>query len=117
MLRPADPLASPLSSGNVLKLSGSGNYLELPAALFEGLNTATLECRVKWHTFEGNQHVFEFDAAKRVKVGNPSGQPNLEFFAAALGDDVPRRSTTVPRACHALLAKSELSMRVAKVSQ
>src|ERR1043166_3076190 len=76
-------LASPLGSGNVLALGGNGNYLELPAGLFQGLNTATLECWVKWHTFTGNQHVFEFDAAKRVKVGNRVGQADLEFVAAA----------------------------------
>ncbi len=67
----------------VLTLAGNGNYLELPAELFQGLNVATLECRVKWHSFAGNEHVFEFDAAKRVKVGNRLGQSDLEFVAAA----------------------------------
>src|SRR6266550_3338072 len=71
------------SSERVLTLGGNGNYLELPAELFQGLNVATLECRVKWHSFAGNEHVFEFDAAKRVKVGNQVGQPDLEFVAAA----------------------------------
>src|SRR5262249_49603691 len=61
---------------------GNGNYLELPPSLFTGLNEATLECRVKWHTFDGNQHVFEFDAAKRVKVGNLAGTADLSFQAA-----------------------------------
>src|ERR1041384_2139882 len=65
---------SPLGAGGVLTLTGNDNYLELPAAVFRGLNVATLECWVKWHTFTGNQHVFEFDAAKRVKVGNAAGQ-------------------------------------------
>src|SRR5215471_16919667 len=73
---------SPLGSGNVLKLSRNGNYLQLPDQLLRGLNTATLECWVKWDAFNGNQHVFEFDAAKRVKVGNDAGKPDLQFYAA-----------------------------------
>src|SRR5215831_5222393 len=52
---------SPLGAGGALALTGNSNYLQLPAELFQGLNVATLECRVKWHTFTGNQHVFEFD--------------------------------------------------------
>src|SRR5437016_7652976 len=47
---------SPLSGGGVLTLSGKGNYLELPAELFIGLNEATLECWVKWHSFTANEH-------------------------------------------------------------
>src|SRR6266550_3192505 len=74
---------SPLGSGNVLTLTGNGNYLDLPAEPFEGLTVATLECWVKWHTFARNEHVFEFDAAKRVKVGNVAKKPDLEFIAAA----------------------------------
>ncbi len=83
----------------VLTLAGNGNYLELPAELFQGLNVATLECRVKWHSFAGNEHVFEFDAAKRVKVGNRVGQPDLEFMAAAPPTDAPpnpQPPSTVP---------------------
>src|SRR5712671_5576065 len=75
--------ALPLGTGSVLTLSGNGNYLELPPEPFSRLDEATLECWVKWHTFAGNEHVFEFDAAKRVKVGNRLGQSDLEFVAAA----------------------------------
>jgi hypothetical protein len=74
-----EPSVSPLGLGNVLTLDGGGNYLDLPAAPFENLSEATLECWVKWHTFDRNEHVFEFDAAKRVKIGNDSGKPDLEF--------------------------------------
>jgi len=70
--------ALPLGTGSVLTLSGNGNYLELPPEPFSRLDEATLECWVKWHTFAGNEHVFEFDAAKRIKVGNRVGQPDLE---------------------------------------
>ena len=56
----------PAFTNRVLELGGNGNYLELPAELFQDLAEATLECRVKWHSFTGNQHVFEFDAEKRV---------------------------------------------------
>src|ERR1051326_4373059 len=85
---------SPLGASGVLTLTGNGNYLKLPAELFQGLNVATLECWVKWHTFTGNQHVFEFDAAKRVKVGNRAGQPDLDFWAAV--PETPTPTNTQP---------------------
>jgi len=81
--------ALPLGTGSVLTLSGNGNYLELPPEPFSRLDEATLECWVKWHTFAGNEHVFEFDAAKRVKVGNRLGQADLEFVAAAPPANAP----------------------------
>src|SRR5262245_17147678 len=70
------------TTSKVLALNGTRNYLDLPREACRGLNVATLECRVKWHTFAGNEHVFEFDAAKRVKVGNRANQPDVEFIAA-----------------------------------
>ena len=82
---PALPVGSSftnLTFRNVLTLTGNGNYLELPPSLFAGLNEATLDCGVKWHTFEGNHHFFEFDAAKRVKVGNAVDKPDLHFYAS-----------------------------------
>src|SRR5262249_13072972 len=75
-------------------LSGGGNYLDLPSEPFQGLTVSTFECWVKWDTFAGNQHVFEFDAAKRVKVGNGWNQPDLEFRAAA--PELTTRTTAQP---------------------
>src|SRR6266550_3494789 len=103
--QPGGPSSSPLGSGNVLTLGGNGNYLELPAAPFQGLETATLECWVKWRSFTGNQHVFEFDAAKRVKVGNRVGQADLEFQAAGPPANAPSNAQP-PRGVPAQLANN-----------
>jgi hypothetical protein len=73
----------------VLRLSGNGNYLELPSKPFQNLNEATFECWVKWQSFKTNEHVFEFDAAKRVKVGNKAGTADLEFTAAVPDSAAP----------------------------
>ena len=73
----------------VLTLGGNGNYLELPSEMFQRLNAATFECRVRWESFAGNEHVFEFDAAKRVKVGNRAGSADLELLAAPLAPSAP----------------------------
>src|SRR5882724_2489054 len=82
----------PAGFENALTLTGNGNYLELPEEVFQGLKEATLECWVKWRTFKGNEHVFEFDAAKRVKVGNKTGTPDLESQAASVSGDVTANS-------------------------
>src|SRR4030095_6924698 len=76
--------AVPAPEVRLLTLSGNGDYLELPSEIFQGLSAATFECWVKWRTFKGNEHVFEFDAAKRVKVGNKVGTADLELQAASL---------------------------------
>src|SRR4029453_16126517 len=73
----------------VLTLAGNGDYLELPSQLFRGLNEATFECWVKWKSFKTNEHVFEFDAAKRVKVGNKTGTADLELIAAVPDSAAP----------------------------
>ncbi len=80
------PSAAPFVAAaepRVLTLGGGGNYLELPADMFQGLNAATFECWVKWESFKANEHVFEFDAAKRVKVGNKPGAADLQLQAAS----------------------------------
>jgi hypothetical protein len=85
----ADEALAAAPTSRVLTLSGNGNYLELPLEPFKGLKAATLECWVQWHSFAGNEHVFEFDATKRVKVGNKGGTADLEFLAANLVPGAP----------------------------
>ena len=53
--------ATASATGNrSLNLNGEGSYFELPANAFNNLNEATIECWVKWDSFQNSSRVFDF---------------------------------------------------------
>ena len=98
----------PETFSKALVLGGGGSYLQLPPALFRNLGTATVECWAYWDTLNEQGHVFEFDAAQRIKVVNNSRTPNLEIVAAsaerARNFSVERTGAVIPRRWHHIAA-------------
>ena len=97
-----------LAFTKALELKNGGNYLTLPHGLFQDLPAATVECWARWDTFNEQAHVWEFDAAKRIKVVNDSKTPDLGLWAADMGatasDNVKRKGALTVGRWHHLAA-------------
>jgi signal transduction histidine kinase/DNA-binding response OmpR family regulator/ligand-binding sensor domain-containing protein len=64
----ASPPGFSLMSWNnrVLELDGDGDYVELPAAAFSELDSATVEVWAKWDSFQSMSRVFDFVLKDRL---------------------------------------------------
>jgi signal transduction histidine kinase/CheY-like chemotaxis protein/ligand-binding sensor domain-containing protein len=97
-----------LAFTKAIELKKGGNYLSLPRALFENLPAATVECWARWDTFDDQAHVWEFDAASRIKLVNSSKTPDLELVAAGMetntSDSVKRKGALTIQRWHHLAA-------------
>ncbi|MCF7730747.1 MAG: response regulator [Akkermansiaceae bacterium] len=84
--RPAAfPQTTPLVAGKVLQLGGNGDYVELPAAAFSGLDSVTVEAWVKWESFQNMSRVFDLVLKDRLlNLHNGGTNPDLwsEQFTA-----------------------------------
>jgi signal transduction histidine kinase/CheY-like chemotaxis protein/ligand-binding sensor domain-containing protein/protocatechuate 3,4-dioxygenase beta subunit len=52
------------ATNRVLQLDGTNSYVALPPGFFAGLQAATVEGWVRWDSFRGNSHFFEFEGAR-----------------------------------------------------
>ncbi len=76
------PATSP-SPNRVLELDGSGAYVELPVAAFEGLEEATIEAWVRWDDWDYFSQWFAYstdDLYRSMGINHYSGTPRLQFF-------------------------------------
>ena len=77
--RPAAfPPTQPMTTEKVLQLDGKDGYVELPAGIFNDLDTATIEGWVKWDSFQPNSRMLDFAIGNRlVNVRNDGSNPGL----------------------------------------
>jgi len=73
------------AQNQVLQLDGDGDYVQLPADIFNDLANATVEGWVKWDRFEGYSQPFGFGSTSKLPwrvmvVNNENNHPNLQFF-------------------------------------
>jgi ligand-binding sensor domain-containing protein len=81
---PAAKAAAP-EANRVLQLDGQGSYVALPPGIFQGLPGATVECWVKWDSFQDHgTHVFEFGGAPLWMASGPE-KGDLMFLAFTRG--------------------------------
>ena len=79
--------ASP-ATNRVLELDGKDSFVELPNAVFEKLDDATVEGWVKWERFAAHSRFFDFgEPTRSIAVKNQFGSSELVF------DLIPDAST------------------------
>ncbi len=66
-----------LSGDGELRLSGSGDYLNLPAGIISKLETATFEFWLEWHGGDAEQRVFDFGG---LSTGFASQRPQSYLY-------------------------------------